>query len=89
MFDIKANADQLKGIEDATAFVLLDEFLVSQRDQVVAFLASLREAFPNLFRMLSESVNHAPEQMLQRFGPLAGFQRNHYLSIQCTVTQDQ
>ena len=89
MFNLKAIAGQLDGIQAATSFFVLHEFLRGGTSRVVDFFRAFREAFPNTYLIICESVRHTPEQIRKRLGPLAEFQLVHDLTKQNPITRAQ
>ena len=89
MFNLKSLALQLEGIEVATSFFILHEFLRCGSSRVMDFLEIYRQTFPNVSLILCDSIRHTRDQLRKRGGPLAEFQLTHDLTGQMTITREQ
>ena len=89
MFNLKSLAGQLEGIEVATSFFILHEFLRCGPGRALDFLKTFRQTFPNVSLILSDSIRHTRDQLRKRGGPLAEFQLTHDLTGQKTITREQ
>jgi 2-ketoarginine methyltransferase len=89
MFNLKTLKDQLTGVEAATAFFVLHEFLAYETDRVMEFFRTFREMFPNASLIICESVRHTPEQLRKRPGPILEFQLTHDLTGQRPITRQE
>ena len=89
MFNVKSLAGQFEGIEAATSFFILHEFLRCGPSKVLDFLETFRQTFPNMSLILCDSIRHTRDQLRKRGGPLAEFQLSHDLTGQMTITREE
>ena len=88
MFKVPDMAEQLAGIEAATIFFVLHEFL-RDRERVVGFLRAFKESFPRTSLIVTDSIRHDRDELRRRPGPLMDFQLTHELTGQKTLSREQ
>ncbi len=89
MFKVPAMAEKVPGVQAATAFFVMHEFMAGQRERVVSFFDEFRRALPGVPLVICESAWHTPEELRKRPGPLMDFQMVHELSGQRPLSRAQ
>ena len=88
IFKLERIADSLQGVDAATAFFVLHEFLFTDGDRVVRFLRNFRELFPGVPLILFEAIRPTPEEMRKRPGAAIQYFLFHDLSKQKPVSRE-
>lgn len=88
IFELERIAEPLQGIDAATAFFVLHEFLFAGRERVVRFLRGFRKLFPGVPLIIFEAIRPAPDEMRKRPGPAIQYFLFHDLSEQKPVSRE-